>query len=65
MVVYASSFGDYVELATTQIVLYGTQDPAVIDSLRHFVGALQRLDLSEMDSHAVDVLAEAVSRGQR
>ncbi|MDH3676434.1 MAG: DUF2254 domain-containing protein [Anaerolineae bacterium] len=58
--VRAWTFGDYVKLATTQIVLYGSEDPAVVLALQHFVRVLERLDLSEDDRDVVDALASRV-----
>jgi uncharacterized membrane protein len=58
--VRAWTFGDYVKLATTQIVLYGSEDPAVVLALQHFVRVLEGLDLSEDDRDVVDALASRV-----
>jgi uncharacterized membrane protein len=58
--VQAATLGDYIELATTQIVLYSGGDPAVIMALGHFVRVLQGLDLSEGDRLVVEVFAARV-----
>jgi uncharacterized membrane protein len=58
--VRAPAFGDYVELATAQIVLYSGGDPAVIQTLGHFVRVLEGLDLGRGDREAVDTFAARV-----
>jgi uncharacterized membrane protein len=58
--VQSASLGDYIEIATTQIVLYSGGDPAVIMALQHFVRVLQGLDLTERDQEAVDTFAARV-----
>jgi uncharacterized membrane protein len=58
--VRASTFGDYVEMATAQIVLYSGGDPAVIKALQHWVRVLEGLDLSGRDRQAVDIFASQV-----
>ncbi len=58
--VRAATLGDYVEMATAQIVLYSGGDPAVIMALRHFVRVLEGLDLSAGDREAVDTFAARV-----
>jgi len=58
--VQAATLGDYIELATTQIVLYSGGDPAVIMALQHFVRVLQGLDLSESDGQVVEAFASQV-----
>jgi uncharacterized membrane protein len=55
--VQASTFGDFVEMATTQIVLYSGGDPAVIKALQHWVRVLEGLDLTARDRQAVDSFA--------
>jgi len=57
VVVYARSFGELVELATTQIVLYGITDPNVALALRRFADSLELLDLNEADQRYVDEFA--------
>jgi uncharacterized membrane protein len=52
--VQAFTYGDYLEMATTQIVLYSGEDPAVISALQHFARVLQTLDLTESDREAVE-----------
>jgi uncharacterized membrane protein len=54
------TFGDYIGLATTQIVLYSGGDPAVIMALQHLVRVLRGLELSEVDQKAVDAFAAQV-----
>jgi uncharacterized membrane protein len=58
--VKAASLGDFIELATTQIVLYSGSDPAVIMALKHLVDVLQGLDLREADYRAVETFAARV-----
>ena len=58
--VTAETFGDYVEMATTQIVLYTGQDPAVIRALQHWVRVLEGLDLNGRDREAVETFASRV-----
>ena len=58
----AYSFGDYLEMATAQIVLYSGEDPAVIMALQHFMRVLQGLDLREGDQLAVEAFAARVQR---
>ena len=60
VVVNAWTFGQLVELATTQIVLYGTTDPLVVRVLRRFANSLQMLDLSDADRAHVDAFAAKV-----
>ena len=58
--VRSATLGDYIEIATTQIVLYSGGDPAVIMALQHFVRVLQGLDLTERDKEAVEAFASQV-----
>jgi uncharacterized membrane protein len=58
--VRASTFGDCVEMATTQIVLYSGGDPAVIQALQHWVRVLEGLDLTARDRQSVDTFASRV-----
>ena len=44
-------------MATTQIPLYGSGNPAVVQAGDRFVGVLETLDLAEHDRIAVDALA--------
>lgn len=60
VVVNALGFGDYVDLATGQIVLYGLGDPAVRYALNRLVQVLATLDLSDVDSEAVDRLRHSL-----
>ena len=55
--VRAWALGDYIEMATTQILLYVGEDPAVIRALGHFVRVLEGLELGERDKKAVDTFA--------
>jgi uncharacterized membrane protein len=57
VVVYARSFGELVELATTQIVLYGMTDPKVVAALQRFATTLELLDLNDDDRRYVDEFA--------
>jgi uncharacterized membrane protein len=57
VVVFARSFGELVELATTQIVLYGLTDPNVALALRRFADSLNLLDLNDDDQRYVDEFA--------
>jgi uncharacterized membrane protein len=56
VVVKALTFGDYVDLATEQIVLYGASDPAVMIALDRLIEVLDRLELNERDAQAVERL---------
>ena len=56
-VVRVRTFGELVDLATTQIVLYGITDPNVVRSLRQFADALRLLELSHTDLVHVDAFA--------
>lgn len=58
--VKAFTFGDYVEMATAQIVLHSGGDPAVIMALERFARILQGLDLTEGDQQAVETFAARV-----
>lgn len=51
VVVKARTFGELVELATTQIVLYGISDPKVVQALRRFVASFDLLELGDADQH--------------
>ena len=57
VVVKARTFGELVELATTQIVLYGLSDPKVVTALRRFAASLDLLDLGDTDQRYVDEFA--------
>ena len=57
VVVFARSFGQLVEIATTQIVLYGLTDPNVVLALRHLAASLDLLDLNDDDRRYVDEFA--------
>ena len=54
VIVYSRSFGELVELATTQIVLYGITDPNVAAALRRFATSLNLLELNDDDQRYVD-----------
>jgi len=56
-VIRTRTFGELVDLATTQIVQYGIGDPMVVRSLREFADALHRLDLNDADRAHVDAFA--------
>jgi uncharacterized membrane protein len=60
VVVKARTFGELVEVATTQIVLYGVSDPMVLRALHRFARSLQLLDLDEDDRRHVDKFAESL-----
>jgi uncharacterized membrane protein len=57
VVVNVRTYGELVDLATTQIVFYGLTDPMVVRSLRRFAASLQLLDLDEADRAHVDAFA--------
>lgn len=57
VVVSARSLGELVELATSQIVLYGISDPNVALALRRFATSLNLLDLNDDDQRHVDEFA--------
>ena len=57
----ARRFGELVELATTQIVLYGVRDPTVAQALRRFAASLDLLDLSDADQRYVDEFAASLA----
>ena len=60
VVVRARTFGELVEVATTQIVLYGVSDPMVLRALRRFARSLQLLDLGDDDRRHVDEFAASL-----
>lgn len=60
VVVKALTFGDYVDLATEQIVLYGASDPAVVIALDRLIDVLDRLELNDGDAEAVERLRRRV-----
>ena len=57
VVINGRSFGELVEIATTQIVLYGISDPNVHTALSGLAANLNLLDLSEHDQRYVDAFA--------
>jgi uncharacterized membrane protein len=57
VVLEARTFGELVELATRQIVLYGITDPEVTKALRRFAASLDLLDLGAADQRYVDEFA--------
>jgi uncharacterized membrane protein len=57
VIVNGRSFGELVELATTQIVLYGITDPNVVKALRKLAASLDLLELSDDDRRYVDEFA--------
>jgi uncharacterized membrane protein len=58
--VRAPTFGNYVEMATTQIMFYSTGDPAVVKALQRLAGILEGLDLAEQDREAITTFASRV-----
>jgi uncharacterized membrane protein len=58
VVVMSRTFGEYVELATTQIVLYGITDPNVVMALRRFATSLELLELNDSDRRYVNEFAD-------
>jgi uncharacterized membrane protein len=58
----ALTFGEYLEMATAQIVLYSGEDPVVMMALQRFVQVLQRLDLPAGDQQAVETFAGRVRK---
>jgi len=57
VVVNARTFGELVELATTQIVLYGLSDPQVVMALRRFAHSLDLIVPCDADQSYVDEFA--------
>ena len=57
VVINSRTFGELVEIATTQIVLYGLSDPNVHRALRRLAADLDVLDLTEHDRTYVDAFA--------
>jgi uncharacterized membrane protein len=57
VVVKARTFGELVELATTQIVLYGLSDPEVVKALRRFAASLDLIVPCDADQRYVDEFA--------
>ncbi|MGI9623828.1 MAG: DUF2254 family protein [Acidimicrobiales bacterium] len=62
VVVSARSFGELVELATTQIVLYGNSDPMVDAALQRMARSLRSLKLSDEDRRAVKRFGKSLQR---
>jgi len=60
VVVWARTFGDLVEYATTQLLEYGLNDPFSRLALQRFATSLQPLDLSTDDRIQVDTFAARV-----
>lgn len=58
--VMARSFGDYVDLATKQILLNAGDDPAVLDALGHLARILEGMELEKADLEAVENFASKV-----
>lgn len=56
----APSFKDYVDLATTQIVLYGESDPLVLAALRRLANVLSLLDVPEDARAAIATMRSRV-----
>ena len=61
VVVWSRPFGVLIDLATTQIVLYGVSDPMVLRALHRLADSLQRLDLNDDDRRHVDQFAEKLA----
>ena len=61
VVVRARTFGELVEVATKQIVLYGVSDPMVLRALHRFARSLQLLDLDDDDRRHVDEFAASLN----
>ena len=57
VVVNSRTFGDLVDIATSQIILYGRADPNVSSSLRRFADDLSLLELNDHDRRDVDAFA--------
>ena len=53
----ALAISEYVELATTQIMEYGPDDPMVAQALRRLFEVLAMLDLAEPEARAVAALS--------
>jgi uncharacterized membrane protein len=65
VVVVGRTFGEFVDLATEQIVLYGIDDPNVRLALRRFADSLAPLDLDESDRAHVDAFAARLAAAPR
>jgi len=63
IMVNSRSFGELVELAMTQIVMYGVTDPNVARSLQRFADSLDLLDLGDADRRYVDAFAAQLEAG--
>lgn len=61
VVIWSRPFGLLVDLATTQIVLYGVSDPMVLRALRRLADSLQRLELSADDRRHVELFAKKLA----
>ena len=57
VVVVTRTFGEIVDLATDQIVLYGADDPNVRRALRRLARSLELLELGEADRTRVEGFA--------
>jgi hypothetical protein len=57
VVINSRTFGELVEIATTQIVPHGISDPNLHGALRRLATDLDVLDLSEHDRRYVDGFA--------
>ena len=60
-VIRSLTFGDYLQLGTEQIMLYGKDDPLVVDALGRMATSLSSIDLSPNDGEAVGDFAERVA----
>ena len=63
VVVVTRTFGQLVDFATEQIVLYGVDDPNVKTAMSRFARSLQHLDLNESDRAHVDAFASKFAGG--
>jgi uncharacterized membrane protein len=61
-IVVARTFGTLLDLGTTQIVLYGIDDPLVQRALKRLADSLELLDLADDDQAHVDRFAAKVRR---
>jgi len=62
VIVRARTFGEFVDVVTEQIVLYGVDDPNVHFALRRFARSLQLYELDEADRAHVDAFAAKLER---
>ena len=60
VVVAAATWADYVELATNQIIHYGSDDPTVVAALSRLAAHLERVAATRDDTSAVRALGERI-----